>query len=82
MAHEHDVDTVQVGTWVKVVQDDSGEHEVFHIVESPQTDYLENRIPPENPVGRALMGSQMGEEVAINGPKGKVKFTVMEMGRE
>ena len=59
----------------------SGDEEVLHIVESHDTDYLENKIAPDNPLGRVLLGSKPGEEVAVDGPQGTVKFSVLEVGR-
>ena len=81
MSHDNSVGPAAVGTWVKVVEYGSGEEEVFHIVESREANYLENKIPPDNPMGRALLGCQPGEEVALEGPKGTVKFSVLEVGR-
>lgn len=72
--------SVGIGTWVKVVEHGSGDEEVFHIVERRETNLLENKIPPDNPLGRALLGSKPGEDVALDGPNGTVKFSVVEVG--
>lgn len=78
-SNDDSVETVDLGTWVKVQEQDGGE-EVFHIVQNSETDYLENKISPDNPVGNALMGSKPGEVVVIDGPRGKVEFCVLEVG--
>jgi transcription elongation GreA/GreB family factor len=66
MSNENPVRSVTVGTWVKIVEQDSGDEEVFHIVESRKANYLENKIPPDNRMSRALLGSRPGEEVTID----------------
>jgi transcription elongation factor GreA len=81
MSSEHGVEAVSVGTWVKVLEVDSGDEEVFHIVEPREANYLENKIPPDNPMGRVLLGSKPGEEVVLDGPTGTVKFSILEIGR-
>ncbi len=70
-----------VGTWVKVKELGTGDEELYQIVESRETDYLENKLPPDNPMSRALLEAQPGEEAAIDGPHGPVRFSVLEKGR-
>lgn len=74
-------DSVTIGTWVKVMEHGSGDAEVYHIVDNRETDYLQNKISPENPVGKALLGSKPGEKINIDGPNGRVTFSVLEIGR-
>ena len=81
MTNDNSGESVAVGTWVKVIERSSGDEEVFHIVESREANYLENKLPPDNPMGRALLGSKPGEEIALEGPNGKVEFSVLEIGR-
>lgn len=80
MAHRES-NRVAIGTWVKVVEHETGDTEVYHIVENRETDYLQNKISPENPVGGALLGSKAGQEICIGGPKGQVTFLILEIGR-
>lgn len=81
MSRNNAVESVAIGTWVKVVEHGTGEEEVFHIVENREADVLENKIPPDNAFSGALLGSKPGEEVAVDGPNGTVKFSVLEVGR-
>lgn len=81
MTNDNSVGSVTVGTWVKVVEHGSGDEEVFYIVENRDTDYLKNKIPPDNPMGRALLGSKPGDEVAVDGPHGAVKFSIVDVGQ-
>ena len=70
-----------VGSWVKVRELDSGDEETFHIVDARQVDYLENRIPPDNPMGRALLGRKAGDEVAVAGPERKIRYSILAVGQ-
>lgn len=80
MANGDSAESVAVGTWVKVVEHGSSDTEVFHIVESREADFLENKLPPDNPMGRALLGCKRGEEIVLDGPEGTVKLSVIEIG--
>lgn len=73
-------ETVSVGSWVKVKDDLFKEEEVFLIGES--TDPGQNRIASSSDLGRALIGSRPGDEVAVEGPKGTVTFEVLEVGQD
>lgn len=75
-------ESVAIGTWVKVMEKGSRDEEVFHIVNPSDVDYLENKIPSNNPMGSALLGAKPGEEVALDGPNGTVRFSVLEIGQQ
>lgn len=81
MATQHVTDSVTIGSWVRVCELGSGDEDVFHIVEIREVDLVNNKIPPENPLSVALLGSKLGEEIAIEGPNGLVRFAVLEVGR-
>lgn len=66
-----------VGSWVKVKDDLFDEEEVFRIAET--TDPDRNYIASDSDLGRALIGSQPGDEVAVEGPRGTVKFSVLDV---
>lgn len=72
--------TVDVGCWVKVKDDLFDEEEVFRIAQA--TDPGRNRIASTSDLGKALIGSRPGDEVAVEGPRGTVTFAVLEVGRE
>ncbi len=79
---EHDLQSVSLGCWVKVCEEGTRDKEVFEIVERKRANVLENRIPPDNPLARALLGAEPGDEVQLDAPAGRVKFTVLEVGRD
>ena len=81
MSNQNAGGPVAVGTWVKLVEHGSGDEEIFHIVKSREVNYLENKIPGDNPMGRALLGAKPGEDVVVDGPHGMVTFSVLEVGQ-
>ena len=83
MSHDVSVGSVDVGTWVKMVERGSDDVEIFHIVEkSSESNYLKNKIAPDNPLGCALLGSMPGEEVPVDGPNGTLRFLILEVGQQ
>ncbi|MYB77208.1 MAG: transcription elongation factor GreA, partial [Chloroflexi bacterium] len=51
----------------------------FMIVGAPEADPLENRISNESPVGQALMGHRVGEQVTVEVPAGTLTYTIKEV---
>lgn len=63
-------DTVGLGSYVTVVERGGAEDEMFHIVGSAEADPTRGRISNESPVGRALLGKRVGDEVQVKIPDG------------
>jgi transcription elongation factor GreA len=49
----------------------------YTVVGSVEADPLEGRISNESPIGRALMGKKVGEDVDIKTPSGNVAYKVV-----
>lgn len=62
--------SVQVGSTVVVSMD--GKDKTYTIVGSTEVDLASGRISNESPVGRALLGRRVGDEVQIMAPRGVV----------
>ncbi|MBT3412794.1 MAG: transcription elongation factor GreA [Candidatus Jacksonbacteria bacterium] len=69
---------VDVGSKVKL-KIDSEELE-YMIVGSSEADPLNGRISNESPLGKAFLGKEVGSEVEIEVPAGKVVYTILEIG--
>lgn len=69
---------VGVGSRVRIVGDD-GPPEVYHIVGSAEASPSEGKISYESPIGKALMGHCVGEEVTVNVPDGVLVFRIDEV---
>ncbi len=76
-----DISTVSVGTTVKLFDVEFNEEIIYHIVGSSEADLLENKVSNESPVGSALIGKKIGEEVEVNVGEGTIVFKVLEISK-
>lgn len=67
-------DTVELGNTV-VLKNKQGERE-FTIVGSVEADPLEGKISDESPIGQALLGKKLGEDVEIKTPAATTTYTI------
>jgi transcription elongation factor GreA len=75
---EHDSHRVGLGSNV-TIQDHKGNKQTYVIVGSAEADPKEHRISNESPVGQALLGKSVGEEVQVNAPAGHLRWTIMSI---
>ncbi|HEY7131644.1 MAG TPA: GreA/GreB family elongation factor, partial [Candidatus Limnocylindrales bacterium] len=61
------------------VEDADGDRSTFAIVGSTEADPAAGRISNVSPVGRALLGSRVGDDVAVAAPRGEVRYRVIEI---
>ena len=70
--------TASYGMLVKMENDESGEVKVFRIVgEMESTE--QNDVSIKSPVGVAIIGSQVGDNVEIKKPSGSQSWTVLDI---
>ncbi len=69
-------DTVQVGSTVTVVEDGFDEEETYYIVGAHEADPGNGRISNESPIGKALLGSKIGQVVSATTPGGEIRFQI------
>lgn len=69
-----DVTEVGIGSTVNVLINDQ-EHE-FIIVGEWEADPVSKKISHESPLGRALIGKKIGEEVHVEAPAGKITYKI------
>lgn len=75
------LDTVNVGTKVKIYDETFDEEMEYTIVGSTEADPMENRISDESPIGKALLGCKVGQEKLVETPGGEVKIKVLKISR-
>ncbi|MBM7625029.1 transcription elongation factor GreA [Sporohalobacter salinus] len=77
--NEDEVDTteVNVGTTVTIKDMDTEEEYAYKIVGTTEADPLDNKISNASPVGKALLGHKIGEEVEIDAPAGKIIYKIL-----
>lgn len=81
---EDEVDTGVVGIGCKVtVYDYEFDEEItYDVVGSSQADIMNNKISDESPVGMALKGAKVGDEVMVDAPDGAFKYKVIDIKRQ
>jgi transcription elongation factor GreA len=69
-------DIVQIGARVTVVEKGSKAKEVYHLVGSAEANPREGKISVESPLGKALLGAALNQQVAVDAPDGKITFVI------
>jgi transcription elongation factor GreB len=72
--------TVAFGTWV-TVQDGEGTRTTWRIVGPDEADPRRGQVSAHSPVGRALLGREVGDSVEVERPGGRVELAVVEVRR-
>jgi len=75
----HHASQVQIGSTVSVQEGGASKAQQFTIVGAPEADPKTGRISNESPVGRALLGKRVGDEVQVSVPKGILRYTVTKI---
>jgi transcription elongation factor GreA len=69
-------DEVALGVTVHVRDLDSGREAAHTIVSAAESDPASGRLSIDSPLGRALTGARVGDEVALDAPRGKRRLVV------
>ena len=78
---EVDLDQISVGCTV-VLYDKEFEEEVeYKIVGSTEANSLAGKISNESPLGKALMGRKVGDNVEVNAQAGVIEYEVLKIDR-
>lgn len=71
-------DRVYFGASVEL-EDEDGARVRYQLVGPDEFDPAKGRISVESPVGRALMGRRLGDEVEVRRPRGVASFTLVSI---
>lgn len=77
ITEEKDQSYVQIGDKVHV--ESNGDHDMYHIVGDFEADIASGKISDSSPIGKALIGAKLGEEVEVTIPAGTVKYKIMKI---
>ena len=78
---EVDVDKINIGCLVKLLDVEFDEELEYKIVGSTEANSLKGKISNESPVGKALMGKQVGETVVVETQSGAFSYKILEIQR-
>ena len=78
---EVDLDKISVGCLVKVYDEEFEEEMEFKIVGSSEAYSLQGKISNESPVGKALIGAKVGDEITVEAEAGLMKYKVLGIHR-
>jgi transcription elongation factor GreB len=71
-------DRVYFGAWVSL-QDEGGSTTRYRIVGADETSAARGWISVDSPIGRALLGRQVEDEIAVQLPEGRVRLIVLDI---
>ena len=77
-----DTDKVSIGSTVRFHDEEFDEDLEYRIVGSTESDIMNGKISNESPIGRALLGSRVGDVVVVESPEGVDRYTILEISRE
>ena len=78
---EVDLDKINVGCLVRILDCEFDEELEYKIVGSTEANSLKGKISNESPVGRALLGRQIGDVVDVETQAGILQYKVLEIQR-
>ena len=73
--------TVVIGVKVKALDMEFDEECEYRVVGSTEANPLEGKISDESPLGKALLGKTVGDEVIVDAPAGELKFKILEISK-
>ncbi len=73
---------VAFGAKVRVLDVEADEEYLFYLVGPDETDVKSGKISITSPVGRALLGKEVGDVVTIKAPARTIEYEILEIGFE
>ena len=73
--------SVMIGVKVKVLDEEYGDECEYRVVGSTEADPQNGLISDESPVGKALLGKKLGDEVIVDAPGGEFKLKIIEISK-
>jgi len=74
-------DRVFFGAWVRL-EDEAGTELCYRLVGPDESDVERGLISIESPIGRTLVGKAAGDDVVVDRPAGRARFTLLEIRYE
>ncbi len=74
-------DTVTIGVTVTVFDVEFEEELTYRVVGPAEADPMNGLISDDSPVGKALVGSKVGDEVIAEAPMGELRFKILGISK-
>lgn len=74
--HEIQTDTVSIGVAVSLHDIEYDDDIEYKLVSSREVNLLENKISDQSPIGKALIGTKIGDTVSVEVPDGVMRFKI------
>jgi len=74
---KHDTHAIALGSEVELTV--NGKKEIFTLVGEWEADPMEKKISHESPLGKALMGKTVGDEIEVDAPAGKITYKIVSI---
>ena len=68
-----------LGATVTVEDADTGEEREFTLLGPDEADYAKGTISIQSPVGVALLGKEVGDEITVNAPRGRINYEIIDI---
>lgn len=68
-----------VGVGSKVTVHISGKKEIFTVVGEWEADPMQRKISHESPLGKALLGKKIGEQIEVDAPAGRILYKILSI---
>ena len=78
---EVDLERINIGCRVKILDVEYNEELEYKIVGSTEANSLKGKISNESPVGKALIGTKVGDVLNVDTPAGVFQYKVLEIQR-
>lgn len=78
---EVETDTIRIGATVAMQDVDSKEKSTYTLVGPDEANPSQGRISVQSPIGKALLGHKVGEQVVITLPRGGYTVKILNVSR-
>ena len=78
---EVDLERINIGCKVKILDVEYNDELEYKIVGSTEANSLKGKISNESPVGKALIGTKVGDVISVETPAGVFQYKVLEIQR-
>jgi transcription elongation factor GreA len=76
-----DASRVRILSIVRIKNHAAKKEQTYTLVSAEEADFASGRISVDSPIGRGLLGKEVGDVVEVKVPAGKVKMEILEISR-